>query len=201
MSAEVNLKDMTKALRALQKQRQRWKKKQEWDIPVHVQKSTVAIYMLNKEMQWSLKWLEAWRKRFYLQTNAAPRCIDRCTVEEWVKKSEKDKEVLAILSEINNKTRIEMDKFLIESLVYEFVLENSKKGISVPTAEVISKYIRLWTWRPRPAHIEEELKKLQDHVMFQKNWARRFRQRWNLNWGSCAVVKPLSKADLKKKAH
>ncbi len=199
MPPRPKLDAMERSLTALRKSKQRSKNDPPILIPQKVQKTTVATYLLNKDMRWSVAWVRAWQRKHTQKSNRDDVCINTDLVRAWCTKWESDDYVLQILTEINNKDRILIDIFLMESLVFEFVQANSCKGISVPSSEVIAKYIKLWSFRPRPPSVETNLKRLQDDMIYRKNWARSFRKRWNIAWGTCTVAKPLSRDDLRKK--
>ena len=126
--------------------------------------------------------------------------VTRELVETWVAQWQHHAHVMAIKTQLGHKDRILIDKFLLESLVYEFILENSARGVVVPSHLLLTKYVRLWSYRPRTQQIDAHLKRLQDKPTTRKNWCRLFRRRWSLTWGVRKTKKTLSSGTLKRKA-
>ena len=56
--------------------------------------------------------------------------------------------------------REEVDIFLMESLLRDFVAMQSDRDISVPLSALVQKYTNLWRQRPRPPRMQKVLELL-----------------------------------------
>lgn len=75
--------------------------------------------------------------------------------------------------------REEVDIFLMESLLRDFVAMQSDRDLSVPLTALTDKYTALWSHRPKRPRVELLLEGLSDPI-FAKKWAWGFRRRWFL---------------------
>lgn len=193
---------MKRELQRLRKhtQRMRASDRSECPVPNKVQKTTAAVFALNQSLNWATCWAEMWRQSNCTRSlTAASALLSRQIVETWCQKWATDPHVRTIVANLNNPDRVRIDRFLIESIVFEYVLENNRKGISVPSAMVVAKYIRLWSYRPRQPCIDAHLKQIQDCPSARKNWCRRFRLRWGLKWGKMKQRRSLTNTILRQK--
>jgi hypothetical protein len=89
--------------------------------------------------------------------------------------------VQAALQRLDHPWRVRVDIFLVESLLYEEILEQNKKGLVVPANSIPAMFIKKWKMRPIPHSVNEILNKLQRNEReYKKMWCRRFRHRWQL---------------------
>ena len=75
--------------------------------------------------------------------------------------------------------REEVDIFLMESLLRDFVAMQSDRDISVPLSALVQKYTNLWRHRPRPPRMRKILELL-GNAQYAAKWAWGFRRRWDL---------------------
>ncbi len=87
-------------------------------------------------------------------------------------------DVLQALGDIENRSRIRADEFLVRSLVAEFISEQNKRGLTVPTDTAIEMFLRYWTHRPCSLRVQASLMKLTYH----RNTGRKFGQVIRAEW-------------------
>ena len=96
----------------------------------------------------------------------------------------------AAATSLDHLWRMEVDEFLMETLLRDFVHTQSERGISVPLCALVEKLQSLWGHRPRPPKIQCLLHKLQNPT-HAKKWFFRFRQRWQMG-----VQRPLNRTGI-----
>jgi hypothetical protein len=194
-----SVKSLRHGLRALKRQQNRSEKSLLSVVPEHVQKMAVLIQILSDDSRWAIAWVQNWQMRMYVRTFGTPPLPTHALILAWVEKHKTDPELLANLAHIENPERIQADVFLIETLLYEFVQENTRKGISIPSSAVLTRYLRLWSYRPVSIAVNTKLLQLQHSARHRKEWCRKFRLRWRILWGLLEKEKPQSHALLQKK--
>lgn len=191
--------ELRQTLKALKRRKERLAKTVVSVVPDHVQRMAVLIQMLSDDSRWAIAWVQKWQVQHYLVTFGTPVLPTHALILAWVEKHKTDADLLSILANIEHPKRIEADIFLIETLLFEFVQENSRKGISIPSSALVTRYLKLWSYRPVSTVVNTRLIELEQSSRHRKEWCRRFRKRWCILWGSIAVEKPQSHALLQKK--
>mgnify|MGYP002811428753 CR=1 FL=1 len=197
---EQDLQHVRSQLRLLEKHWRRCSKDLIWSVPEQVQKIAVSIQLLCEDSRWAIAWVQKWQLRHYTQAIGCAVRPTHAMILVWVEKHKSDSELLVILENIDHPKRRVVDTFLMESLLYEFVQENSLKGIAIPTAALIAKHLTNWSCRPVSSLVAVDLLELQQNKSKRTQWARRFRHRWNILWGMINKDKPQSRDLLQRKA-
>jgi hypothetical protein len=91
-------------------------------------------------------------------------------------------DVLQALGDIENRSRIRADEFLVRSLVAEFISEQNRKGLTVPTDTAIEMYLQYWTHRPCSLRVQESLMKLTHHRNTRRKFGQVIRAEWMLQF-------------------
>ena len=91
-------------------------------------------------------------------------------------------DVLQALGDIENRSRIRADEFLVRSLVAEFISEQNKKGLTVPTDTAIEMYLQYWTHRPCSLRVQESLMKPTHHRNTRRKFGQVIRAEWMLQF-------------------
>lgn len=190
---------MRSDLRNLQKQKDRMLGLKVWQVPLNIQQEAVLILLLCGETRWAQMWVLHWQLQHYTRTLSIPIHPTQALLQQWLRTLQDSPAVRSMQNNLGNPKRVIVDRFLIESLVYEFVRQNSKKGICTPHKEVLSKYCILWSYRPKPPVVTVELQQLLEKRKKRREWCRRFRHKWNILWGMCERSRPQSKDILSRK--
>ena len=193
------LNHLRSQLKGLVRRKRRLDKVQISVVPEHVQKMAVMIQMLSRDSRWAIAWVLKWQLRFYLMTFGTSVQPSHALIMAWVEKHKSDAELLVILADIEHPKRIQADTFLMESLLYEFIQENIRKGISIPSSALITRSLKNWSYRPVSTLVQLQLLDLQQSKSKRTAWCRRFRKRWQILWGMIDKEKPQSSDLLQQK--
>lgn len=88
--------------------------------------------------------------------------------------------------------RAEAHRYLAESIVAEDVRGMGRRGIVVPSAFVLQKYMRLLRHVPQCPVIQQHLLSLETGASAGKKWSRRFRESWGFRFGGGKSLRQLS---------
>ena len=77
--------------------------------------------------------------------------------------------------------------FLAESLVWERVQQLNDAGLLVRSAYIVEHYVRVLGFLPLSVEVNELRNRLITNKNSTKKWLKRFRERWNVQWGSTAI--------------
>jgi hypothetical protein len=198
--SEQSLNKLRSEVKQLTKLQRKHKTNAIWKVPVPMQKMAVVIQMLSDDSRWAIAWIQQWQLQNYIRTFGTPVKPTHAMILVWVEQHKSDVELLGILANIDHPKRIVADTFLMESMLYEFVQENSRKGISIPTGGLITKLLKNWSFRPASRIVDLQLRELQHDKSKRTQWARRFRRKWKILWGFINTDKPQSRDLLQQKA-
>ena len=101
--------------------------------------------------------------------------------------------------DLSNKYRMWADKFLMNSLLAEHVIQQNVKGVVMTCHTAIAHYLKLWSHRPVPEQTRVWLLKLTWKQNIRKRFGKRFRADWALRFGALKVKKDLSKDATRRK--
>ena len=161
---------------------------------------TVLLFCLCGDMQWTMLWAATFRHRQRAKYSVWQQPVNELMIQAWVRNHQEDDMMLEAMSSLDHPWRIAADTFLIETLVYEDVLNANGRNLEVPSTALVDWYVRKWTWRPRSAQTDAHLQLLQTKADRGRQWASRFRKRWGLQWGSLQEVRTLSRDDIRDRA-
>ena len=107
--------------------------------------------------------------------------------------------VCSTLLSLSDGSRILADKFLMSSMLAEFVLQKNRLGIAVSLSSLVEKYLRLWSFRSTAPKVDAWLTKLTHCANARKKFGLHFRQTWAFRYHSLKLCKPLSQQDTNRK--
>ena len=96
--------------------------------------------------------------------------------------------------------RLVVDEFLLQSLLYEFVENQSARGLMVTSSVVIAKYLQMWEYQDKTPCQTMRMAKLQRSATTRAAWCRRFRKFWDLDWGLAPKGVNMTAASMQRKA-
>ena len=103
------------------------------------------------------------------------------------------------LAHIGERHRIIADTFLMHTLLVEHVIAENRKGVVLDLEQIITKYIRLWAWRPMSDIVERRLSRL----VWHRNERRRFgvclRREWALTLSSFGTPRELRSHEIRRR--
>lgn len=100
---------------------------------------------------------------------------------------------------LSNKYRLQADKFLMNSLLADYVIQQNLKGVVITADTAIAQYLKLWCHRPVAEQTRSWLLKLTHKVNTRKRFGRRFRSEWALQFGALKVRKALDEEATRRK--
>lgn len=103
------------------------------------------------------------------------------------------------LAILDDDLRIQADKFLVGSLLCEWVLNTTRRGIVIPLFCLVEKYLRLWSLRPTSPQVSVWLDKLATDTAVRKRFGYQFRKIWAFQYGTLKIAKEISPDDLTRK--
>ena len=87
--------------------------------------------------------------------------------------------------------RMAADRFAMESILVERILQSARRGVVMPLNRVIEEFLSLWFQRSHiPDGVESWLARLAYHANTRRKFGVRLRQAWQLHFGSLRVVTP-----------
>ena len=102
----------------------------------------------------------------------------------WIQKEGVLASVHAAAADWENKDRMEVERFIMESLVVQLVGEQNRKGLVVPSGTVIMYYLKFWAAREAGDAAQAHCARLEAaSANVRKNWMRAFRARWKVDYG------------------
>jgi hypothetical protein len=100
---------------------------------------------------------------------------------------------------LSNKYRLQADKFLMNSLLADYVIQQNLKGVVITADTAIVQYLKLWSHRPVAEPTRSWLLKLTHKVNTRKRFGKRFRGEWALQFGALKVKKALDESATRRK--
>ncbi len=198
-NASEHLKQLSLQLRALKRKRKRLESTRFWTPVGKIKRLAVLMYELSEEFRWSIIFVKSWQSRNIMRTLCLPCDITATMILSWQREMVGDPELARLRMNAGDADRMKVDKFLIESLVYEDIIKQTRKGVTVPSSIVLAKYLRLWSMRPMTGSIVEFCNKLRDSEKQRRIWSRAFRRRWGIIWGGIEPTHGISNTELKTK--
>ena len=159
----------------------------------------VLILRLTNDPKWTIIYVKSWQARNFQRTLSLPGAITDATVLAWSHALRDDKELETMMTDLAHPGRIRVDRFLMESIVFEDIVKQSAKDVTVPSSIVVAKYLRTWSLRPRCPAIDAHIEKLRISAKARRVWGRAFRRRWGLSWGARVANHGIGPAELKRK--
>jgi hypothetical protein len=180
-SLRRSVEDLRRDLRNLQRRARRARSMSATPVPDSVQIETVVVHLLSNTTRWPLLYCAQWQSSHRRQ-GQMQRDITEAVLQSWLQKWAAHEAVDHLLHDLNAPRRLLMDRFLMESLVFEFLEDATRKGLPVPSSILVARYLQYWSYRPIPAAFAPELARLAECQKKRRCWARRFRRRWGVSW-------------------
>ena len=157
------------------------------------------IYELSRNADWGVMYVRMYQSRHWTRSDRLPRVVTAAVVHEWLDDYRGNAAFETARTQLCGAQREKADTFLIESLMYDYVMEQSRKGCTVPSKTLVAKYISSWQMRPRCAHIDHCLNRLHNNHNCLTRWCRTFRRNWGLRWGVLAQPTELTQREIQDK--
>ncbi len=93
--------------------------------------------------------------------------------------------------DLSNRYRLVADKFLMNSLLADYVIQQNLKGVVITADTAIVQYLKLWSLRDVAEKTRSWLLKLTHNVRARKRFGQQFRKEWALQFGVLKVKKAL----------
>ena len=199
-TARSEIRQLRQELRRLKKTRQRLHATSTWKASERLQQQAALTYSLTGETSWAVTFVTMQQTQQTMRRKSALPRITARTITEWYEKHRHTTAFADMKGRLTHPLRNEVDDFLMESMVYEMVLTQNKKGIVVPTDTVFQEFARVWALRPQSAKTARRLLRLQNNTLARKSWARSFRRRWRLRWGKLPASHGVTARELSRKA-
>ena len=193
------LQTLRKEMRALKRKRKRLEVTTVWTPMQNVRRLGVLIFRLTNDPKWTIIYVKSWQARNFQRTLCMPGAITDATVLAWNDAFRDDTELHTMMIDLTHAGRMRVDRFLMESMVFEDIVQQSAKDMTVPSSIVLAKYLRTWSLRPRCSAIDDHLEKLRNSAKARRVWGRAFRRRWGLTWGARETNHGIGPAELKRK--
>ena len=99
----------------------------------------------------------------------------------WIAEEKVLAKVHAAAADWENRDRMQVEQFIMESLVVQRVGEQNRKGLVVPSGTVLMYYLQYWAARDAGVAARAHCHKLEaGSSSVRKNWMRAFRARWKV---------------------
>lgn len=198
-AAQQKLNMMRAEMRGLHKKRKRMDSSAVWAIPDTAKQQAVVLFLLSNDASWSVRWIQRYHRQYESRTLKQMLLCTDAQIHAWAATWGTSAEVTAMMTNLEHPTRVALDIFLMESLIFEFIQSSNKKGIAVPSNSVMAKYIKAWTYRYTPVKVSAMLEELKVDANKRRQWLRGFRTRWSIAWGTLKKGKPLTRQELQQK--
>ena len=168
--------------------------------PRPVRVVAVVIWMLSKRADLGLCYVLSRQQRYDLGgLDVSVPAMVALLMASYLDEEEVQAQVLLALGALDNKHRVVADTFLMHSLLVEYMVQQSKKGIVIDLEQAIGKYIRLWACRPVAQVVERRLALL----VWNRNARRRFgvnlRREWCLTVSAFRSPRELLPHEIRRK--
>ena len=190
-SVRATIKDVRKRVQTSQKP---------WTPSMALKRQAALVYEMCQDTRWGIIFVKMHQQRHMFRTTRLPREITPTTVTDWWRTLRHSPKFKAACAELANPDRMKIDQFLIETALYEFVLEKSAMQLVVPSSAMVAKYITAWESRPMSEITRSRLTDMQNKKVLRHNWCYRFRQRWDVAWGVSPPGKAMSIEEMKFRA-
>ena len=171
-----------------------------WLPSARVKQVAALVYDLSQNAKYGVWYVKMYQSRHWARVDRLPRNVTPAVVRDWHSELSTDPFFQKQRLNVCGPIRELADKFLMETLMYEYVLEQSRKGCTVPSTMLMTRYISAWEMRPKCAHTTKFLQRLRDDKASGVRWARTFRKNWGLRWGVLASPSGLTEREIHDKA-
>jgi hypothetical protein len=180
LMAKSNMTAMRKTKKLLNKQSVREQARNTERTPsVEVLMKAALVWALSDSLALAQEFAQRWQKKFCQSSLSAMQSLTQADIQFKSLEIMADPRFQTARSNLDDPWRQEVDLFLMESLLRDYVAMQSDRDLSVPLTALTDKYISLWRHRPKQPHFQLLLARLSD-PSYAKKWAWGFRRRWAL---------------------
>jgi hypothetical protein len=182
--ATSKMKELRLELKKILRQRNEFQKQQtkvRHPIP-DIEGQTVLVLLLTGRKDLAVDYANHWQKQQLQKSRAIPAFITEDLVDTWKANWKTSPILTSAMQDLDHPWRSAVDVFLMESLIFEEIVAQNRKGLVVPSNTVVAMLVRKWNYRPMPESVQTTLDKLtQNKNCFKKRWCYQFRKRWDLH--------------------
>ena len=159
-----------------------------------------VVYELSQDTHWAVMYVKMQQRLNMHRTTRMARDITANHIKGWWELLRNDKDFKAACTDVANAHRVKADTYLIESLLFEYVQENSMKELVIPSSVMLAKYMTAWEYRPMSEATKRKLADLRQSKTVRKAWCQRFRRKWQVEWGVTPPGKDMTRSEMTRKA-
>ena len=177
--------EMRAQQRALEKRLRR-----KLELPNYIKAAFLLILFLSGSrplaMIFMINYIESWKPHVFLHSDVWEHAT---TQKSWIEVQAIRVIFFEAFLALDSPLRLQIDEFLIESLVAEVVHQQNLKGVVVPLRDVLIYYAQHTLHLPHAELHRDRLAQILS-VGYSRQWGRSFRARWYFHWGDLKKAKP-----------
>ena len=202
MSAQETFNTLQGELRLLRRQARTWRPVRGAILePItKIELGSVLILLLFQDAALASLWGQRQHEARRKHDGSWPTTMTPLLVRAWWNQYTGHPRVIAALASFADDLRTLAEEFLMESLLAEEVLEQSRKGIVIRPRLLLQSCLRKWRARPRAPSTEKWLCDLQSDEGRQTVWRRTFRRCWRLQGSNLPEHRCLGREDIKARS-
>ena len=158
-----------------------------------------VVYELCQDTHWAVLYVKMQQRLNMHRSTRMVRDITANHIKDWWQLLRNKKAFKAACADVANAHRVKADTYLMETLLFEYVQENSTKELVIPSSVMLAKYMTNWECRPMSEATKRKLQDLRQSKSVRKKWCQRFRRRWQVEWGVTPPGKSMTKAEMTHK--
>ena len=168
--------------------------------PKPVRVVAVVIWILSRRADLGGAYLVTRRRQYQVDPYDLMRSSDVVLLlASWLSDDSLCNTVHDALSQSSDRHRIIADTFLMHTLLVEHVIAENRKGVVLDLDQIITKYIRLWAWRPMPDIVERRLSRLVWHRNERRRFGVSLRREWALTLSSFGTPRELRPHEIQRR--
>jgi hypothetical protein len=156
------------------------------------------VWTLSDCIDLALLFVHRWQTRWQGQSSLALQQVSRVDIQFRSAELMMDPSFIEARVNLKHPWREEVDIFLMESLLRDFVAMQSDRDLSVPLSALVQKFTNMWRHRPIPPRMQKVLEQL-GNSKYAAKWAWNFRRRWKLGMQKPSNRQALSRTSLQSK--
>ena len=172
-----------------------------WVSTPRVKQQAALVYELCRDTKWAIVFVRLHQQAHMHRTTRMPWDTTPTMIMDWWHQVRLTADFEKARRNVQHVNRVKVDEFLMESVLYEYVVEQSRLQLVVPSSTIMAKHMTAWVWRPMSEDTAKRLQQMRDSPALRRNWLYRFRQKWNLAWGVAPPGKPITLSEMKRKVH
>ena len=155
-----------------------------------------VVYELSQDTHWAVMYVKMKQRLNMHRSTRLARDITETHIKSWWEQWRQRADFKAACADISNAHRVKADTYLMETLLFEYVQENSMKELVIPSSVMLAKYMTAWECRPMSETTKRKLQDLRQSKSLRHEWCRRFRRRWQVEWGVTPPGKAMTKSEM-----